>query len=73
MYALYADTTLERNPFLTFFLEFVVSSEYQRGNSLEQQFVCCILEGTIIIAVVLNILQLNLLLKHDHPKKNNNK
>ncbi|KAI9249199.1 hypothetical protein BDA99DRAFT_524283 [Phascolomyces articulosus] len=47
LYALYADTTLERNPFLTFFLEFV-SGEHQRGNALEQQFVYCILEGSIV-------------------------
>ena len=47
LYALYADTPLEKNPFLTFFLEFV-SDEHQRGGILEQQFVYCILEGSIV-------------------------
>ncbi|KAI8140750.1 hypothetical protein BJV82DRAFT_622452 [Fennellomyces sp. T-0311] len=47
LYALYADTPLEKNPFLTFFLEFV-SDDNQRGGTLEQQFVYCILEGSIV-------------------------
>lgn len=46
LYALYADTSLERNPFLTFFLEFVTDNA-QRGDVLEKRFVNCILDGSI--------------------------